>query len=56
MNRIMGAYECFGARMLAYVTGIINQELLTQNEYLVTENRIKTNFIRLKNKHNNYFN
>jgi len=28
------------ARMLAYVTGSINQELLTRNEYLVTENRI----------------
>jgi len=26
--------------MLAYVTGTINQELLTRNEYLVTENRI----------------
>ena len=27
-------------RMLAYVTGMINQALLLQNEYLVTENRI----------------
>ena len=28
------------ARLLAYVTGLINQELLLQNEYLVAENRI----------------
>ena len=28
------------ARMLAYVTGAINQELLLKNEYLVAENRI----------------
>jgi putative transposase len=28
------------ARLLAYVTGLVNQELLQQNEYLATENRI----------------
>ena len=28
------------ARLLAYVTGLINQELLLQNEYLAAENRI----------------
>jgi putative transposase len=28
------------ARLLAYVTGLINQELLLQVEYLVAENRI----------------
>jgi hypothetical protein len=28
------------ARLLAYVTGLINQELLVQNEYLAAENRI----------------
>ena len=27
-------------RLLAYITGLINQELLLQNEYLVAENRI----------------
>src|SRR5215471_7081762 len=27
-------------RLLAYVTGLVNQELLLQNEYLVVENRI----------------
>ena len=27
-------------RMLAYITGTINQELLLRNEYLPTENRI----------------
>ena len=27
-------------RMLAYITGSVDQELLLQNEYLVTENRI----------------
>ena len=28
------------ARLLAYVTGMVNQRLLLQNEYLLTENRI----------------
>jgi hypothetical protein len=28
------------ARMLAYVTGTVNQELLLRNEYLTAENRI----------------
>jgi hypothetical protein len=28
------------ARLLAYVTGLVNQELLRQNEYLAAENRI----------------
>src|SRR3954469_13291935 len=28
------------ARLLAYVTGLINQKLLLQNEYLAAENRI----------------
>jgi putative transposase len=28
------------ARLLAYVTGLVNQELLLKNEYLVSENRI----------------
>ena len=28
------------ARMLAYVTGTVNQELLLRNEYLAAENRI----------------
>src|SRR3954451_2274271 len=28
------------ARLLAYVTGMVNQQLLLQNEYLITENRI----------------
>src|SRR5712691_7403770 len=27
-------------RLLAYITGSVNQELLLQNEYLATENRI----------------
>lgn len=27
-------------RLLAYVTGLVNQRLLLQNEYLVAENRI----------------
>jgi len=33
-------------RMLAYVTGSVDEELLAQNEYLVTENRILRNQIR----------
>jgi hypothetical protein len=28
------------ARLLAYVTGLINQELILKNEYLAAENRI----------------
>ena len=28
------------ARLLAFVTGLVNQELLLRNEYLATENRI----------------
>ena len=28
------------ARLLAYVTGTVNQELLLRNEYLMAENRI----------------
>ena len=28
------------ARLLAYVTGMLNQQLLLQNEYLAAENRI----------------
>ena len=27
-------------RLLAYVTGLVNQKLLLQNEYLAAENRI----------------
>ena len=27
-------------RVLGYVTGLVNQELLLKNEYLVAENRI----------------
>jgi len=29
-----------GTRLLAYVTGTVNQELLLRNEYLTAENRI----------------
>ena len=32
--------------MLAYVTGSVDEELLAQNEYLVTENRILRNQIQ----------
>ena len=28
------------ARLLAYMTGLVNQQLLLQNEYLIAENRI----------------
>jgi len=28
------------ARLLAFVTGLVNQELLLRNEYLTAENRI----------------
>jgi hypothetical protein len=29
-----------GARLLAFVTGLVNQELLLRHEYLTAENRI----------------
>src|SRR3984893_2538110 len=32
--------ESAWARLLAYVTGLVNQELLLQNEYLAAENHI----------------
>ena len=33
-------------RVLGYVTGLVNQELLLKNEYLVAENRILKAHIR----------
>ena len=33
-------YSTQVARLLAYVTGMVNQQLLLQNEYLLAENRI----------------
>jgi putative transposase len=36
------------ARMLAYVTGTVDQELLARNEYLTAENRILKANYRLK--------
>ncbi len=36
----MKTKETTWARLLAYVTGLVNQELLLQNEYLATENGI----------------
>ncbi len=33
-------------RLLAYITGSVDQELLLRNEYLVTENRILKNQIK----------
>lgn len=33
-------------RMLTYVTGSVDEELLARNEYLVTENRILRNNIQ----------
>ena len=35
-----------GKRLLAYITGSVDQELLLRNEYLVTENRILRNQIK----------
>jgi putative transposase len=34
----MNGNQC--ARLLAFVTGLVNQELLLQNEYLAAENRV----------------
>ena len=36
------------ARLLAYVTGLVNQELLLQNEYLAAENRILRSHLPLR--------
>jgi hypothetical protein len=36
---LQGNRRCFWARLLAYVTGRVNQELLLRNEYLAAENR-----------------
>ena len=36
------------ARLLAYVTGLVNQQLLLQNEYLIAENRILRSHICLR--------
>jgi hypothetical protein len=33
------------ARLLAYVTGLVNQQLLPQNEYLAAENRILRSYL-----------
>jgi hypothetical protein len=35
-----------GKRLLAYISGSVDQELLLRNEYLVTENRILRNQIK----------
>src|SRR5260221_14356985 len=37
---ITGEFKMLWARLLAYVTGAVNQELLLRNEYLAVENRI----------------
>jgi hypothetical protein len=36
----LGTNTTTWAQLLAYVTGLVNQELLLQNEYLAAENRI----------------
>jgi hypothetical protein len=40
--RILGEEEGFmeWARLLAYITGTVDQQLLLRNEYLAAENRI----------------
>ena len=37
---MLGNRHPYRDRLLAYVTGLVNQELLLQNEYLAAENRI----------------
>ena len=41
---------CYGGmvwkRLLAYITGSVDQDLLLRNEYLVTENRVLRNQIK----------
>jgi hypothetical protein len=38
-------------RLLAYITGLGNQELLLQNEYLAAQNRILRAHLRLSDPH-----
>ena len=42
------------ARLLAFVTGLVNQELLLQNEYLAAENRILRALWRANNPSGQY--
>ena len=39
-DQVYGGSGMIWARMLAYITGTVDQELLLRNEYLATENRI----------------
>jgi putative transposase len=39
-DQVQGGSGMIWARMLAYITGTVDQELLLRNEYLVAENRI----------------
>ena len=41
--------------MLAYISGSVDQELLVQNEYLLTENRILKNQIKGRLQHRRYY-
>jgi hypothetical protein len=38
-----------GVRILAHITGTVDQELLLRNEYLIAENRIPQGRLRLPN-------
>ena len=35
-------------RLLTYISGSVDQELLLRNEYLATENRIRTRLMMLR--------
>jgi hypothetical protein len=37
-------------RLLAYISGTVDQELLLRNEYLVTENRILRNLLKCRER------
>jgi hypothetical protein len=39
-DQVYGGSGMIWARMLAYITGTVDQELLVRNEYLAAENRI----------------
>jgi hypothetical protein len=39
-DQVYGGSGMIWARMLAYITGTVDQELLLRNEYLAAENRI----------------
>src|SRR5439155_19501014 len=47
-DQVQGGSGMIWARMLAYITGTVDQELLLGNEYLAAENRILSAQIKVR--------